>query len=169
MSAAVLKNRILDLTERQFDERTWGVDSFTDWLALFADVVRVDYGKHPPVVELLGGDETPIATEHTDTGAASLPARPWKVRRDLWLALTDPRTEGRWAWVDGAAVLVDPDASHAPPLPHISASDMQELRREFVDQLPDHLRPQNVGPLLDERRGASERSRLRCDRIDNRR
>ena len=148
MSAAVLKNRILDLTERSFDERSWGVESFTDWLTLFADLVRVDHRKHPPVVELLGGDETPVATQQTDT-AASLPAHPWKVRRDLWLALTSPGTEGRWDWLDGVAVLIERDASPEFPLPHISASEMQDLRHEFVTRLPEQLRTDTASPVLD--------------------
>ena len=149
MSSAVLKNRILDLTERSFDERAWGVESFSAWLTLFSDLVRVDHRQHPPVVELLGGEETPVATLHANTHAAALPARPWKVRRDLWLAVVTPDTEGQWGWVDGAAVVIGDEPSPGARLPHISASEMQELRLEFVAHLPDQLRSETVEPLLD--------------------
>jgi len=56
MTVAVLKNRILSLTNRTFDERRWGAASFREFVDQFDDVVSPDTSTRPPIVELIGPD-----------------------------------------------------------------------------------------------------------------
>lgn len=48
MTAAVLKNRVLQLTSRSFDEAALGFKNFTDLLDAMPDVVEVDRTARPP-------------------------------------------------------------------------------------------------------------------------
>lgn len=53
MSTAVLKNRILQLTDHTFSERQFGADSFSSFLRLCSGVIRVDRNTRHPTIELL--------------------------------------------------------------------------------------------------------------------
>lgn len=53
MAPAVLKNRLLDVTARRFDEREYGAERFSDLLHLLSPTVSLDTSARLPVVELL--------------------------------------------------------------------------------------------------------------------
>lgn len=53
MTPAVLKNRILDATDRTFDESKWGASSFAEFLRQFDDVVVPASDSRPPQVMLM--------------------------------------------------------------------------------------------------------------------
>ncbi len=48
MTLAVLKNRVLDHTDRSFDEARWGAGSFREFVGMFPEVVSVDSSTRPP-------------------------------------------------------------------------------------------------------------------------
>jgi len=53
MSAAVLKNRLLLLTDRQFDEADYGASTFNAFLKTGTGFVSLDPSTHPPTVLLI--------------------------------------------------------------------------------------------------------------------
>src|SRR5689334_17183736 len=78
MRSAVLKNRLLSLTDHRFREADYGARTFGEFLALFPDLIEVDHSSKPPLVSFRGD----IGTSHLAT-----PARPARVRPDLWDAI----------------------------------------------------------------------------------
>lgn len=82
MTSAVLKNRILDLTNREFDEADWGADSFRAFLGQFNDILRVDPSKRPMQVTLL--EERSASIEGSTLSPVLDLGRERQIRRDLW-------------------------------------------------------------------------------------
>ena len=141
MSSAVLKNRILDLTARRFDETFWGVSSFQEWLELFSDTVEIDHARKPPWVRLLNPGQVDTQSEATGpaprvAAAADLPRR-WRIRSDLWKAVTDVARAGDWFWdgVNAELLPVHPSGRTGyVPVPTFTREELSELRRSYRDQ-----------------------------------
>lgn len=153
MQAGVLKNRLLLLTDGEFDERQWGAKSFTSFLKLFPDLLHVDHDLRPPIVEWHETvAERPRPTpppEPTTTTAPpeSVPDGPrnWRIREDLWLAVMDVHRRGEYIWDSGEAKLV-PSAIDGGPeagredegpselvLPTLTPEELGIWRREFAE------------------------------------
>ncbi|MDX6626572.1 MAG: hypothetical protein QOE56_1561 [Solirubrobacterales bacterium] len=133
MTAAVLKNRILDLTDRGFREGDWGATSFRGFLQLFSNLVDIDTSAKPPVVRWIGaeGDEAaPAAGADFQLG----PHR--RIRDDLWIAVLDYSSGQAYFW-DGrgaAAGSTDDVATSATSLlPTLTREDFAAWRAEFVE------------------------------------
>src|SRR5947209_1662910 len=54
MTLGVLKNRLLQLTNRRFSETELGFTTLEDMLGNFGDLVRLDHTTRPTTVEFLG-------------------------------------------------------------------------------------------------------------------
>jgi hypothetical protein len=121
MRIAVLKNRLLQMTSRMFDERNYGVCSFRELLAQHSYVVRID------------GPDVVLIADKAMTGARR------RVRPDLWRAVMDYSSAQRYAW--------DAEQQHARPaedgdtwiIPTLSREDMDAWRQEFAGRYPDDL------------------------------
>jgi len=144
MQAGVLKNRLLLLTGGDFDERAWGAKSFTRFLELFPELVRVDRAVKPPVVEWLDVVQDESATSATAQPPREIgggPAR-WRIRRDLWLSVMDLHAHGQYVWVAGEAQLVpsaleddhDDEIVEELLLPTLSPEELGAWRREFAER-----------------------------------
>jgi hypothetical protein len=141
MSSAVLKNRILDLTSRRFDETLWRVSSFQEWLDLFDEIVAVDRTRHPPWVRLLDAEQTEAqSAEPLDDSvmdAATTMRKRWRIRRDLWQAVTDVGRAGEWYWnVDHVELLPlhPPEGMGYVRVPTFTPDELARLRRSFAEQ-----------------------------------
>lgn len=146
MTVAVLKNRLLDLTARDFDESSWEAESFRDFLAQFGDVIELDTATHPPHVRLLA--------EAADTRPAEPSRRPLpdlgphrRIRRDLWEAILD-YSDTRYAWDGQRAVPLKEDASAegVKLLPSLTREEFKTWRKEFVQRQCE--KNSAVGPRL---------------------
>ncbi len=94
MAPAVLKNRLLDVTGRRFDQAQYGVQRFGELLPLLAGLVAVDTSARPAVVELL-----PEARALLDEDSPSeQPSDRFSVRPDLWDAVLDFSSGAVWRW-----------------------------------------------------------------------
>lgn len=142
MSSAVLKNRMLDLTNRRFDESLWHVGSFQQWLDLFDDILEVDRTRKPPWVRLLDVEGTyaptcgPVDAPVLDT-ATQLPKR-WRIRHDLWQAIMDVGRAGEWFWAEDHVELLPLHPSESAgyvPMPTFTTTELVELRRLFAEPL----------------------------------
>jgi hypothetical protein len=137
MSVAVLKNRILDLSNRAFDEAAFGAASFREWLALFEDVLEIDATRRPAWVRLIDAHGVAESSVAPTPPALVLPPR-WRIRSDLWRAVTDLGADGDWYW-DGEAAFFHPDALEdaegAHELPTLTSDDLRALRSAFAHRL----------------------------------
>lgn len=132
MTTAVLKNRLLDLTDREFEEADWGAQSFRDFISQFSDVVEAVPGTRPPEVRLL--DDLPLSSdsvrgrEPLDLGAGR------NIRSDLWNAILD-YSSGRKYWWNGERAISEEDAeTPGKLLPTLDEDEFKTWRQEFVQQ-----------------------------------
>lgn len=125
MTTAVLKNRMLQLSDRTFDEGALGFDSFTEFLAGHADLVEVDSSTRPATVRLLG---TPKSEDAAVVGPHST-----RIRSDLWQAIMDYSSGTTYVWDAASGVARsrrDSDAEGSV-LPTSTASEIHDLRTRF--------------------------------------
>jgi hypothetical protein len=116
MRLAVLKNRLLFLTKRSFDEGSYGASSLRELVTRIPELVRLD-GEY---VEFLG---------ETSPSSVIVPAR---IRRDLWQAIVDSSSGRRYAWDSnrGVAEVAGSNPSHV--LPTLAADEIAGWRGEFA-------------------------------------
>jgi hypothetical protein len=125
MTIAVLKNRMLQLSDRVFDEKVLGFESFIEFLAAHADLVEVDRSTRPATVRLMG------APEPADAATAGPPST--RIRPDLWQAIMDYSSGTTYVW-DAAAGVARPRGegdSKASVLPTTTPSEIHEVRAQF--------------------------------------
>ncbi len=140
MRTTVLKNRLLTETDRRFTETRWGVEKFTEFLALFPDLVSVDSAESPPAVELRRREDGTTTEELTAAGTHPLPrSRHERVRSDLWRAVLDYSSGAVYVWDPeaGRAVIAEDPADDRPRLPTVDPEVMAGWRQEFAaEQAP---------------------------------
>jgi hypothetical protein len=126
MRSAVLKNRLLNLTDGRFAEQTYGAESFKELLEWLGDVLSVDTSTNPPMVSLKGAPDSENA-----------PGRetPSRVPNDLWSAVVDYRSGDTWVW-DPARGLAERSqgevADQSLVLPTLTPDELTEWRRAFA-------------------------------------
>ena len=148
MSVAVLKNRILDLTNRNFRETEYGVESFAEFLRLFPETIEVDPSTRPPTVRLLAA--AGLADGVTPPIPAPQRRGRWSIRPDLWKAAVDYASGARYGWADGSAVVIDATTEQASDLlvlPTLSEEANHIWRSEFVQSLPIPVQDGFARPL----------------------
>jgi hypothetical protein len=132
MTTAVLKNRLLDLTDREFKETDWEAKSFREFVALFSDVIEAVPGAHPSEVRLLGDLHLPpgvASGKPLDLGARR------NIRSDLWNAILD-YSSGKKYWWDGERAVSDAEdaVSLGKLLPTLDEEEFKTWRHEFVQE-----------------------------------
>jgi len=171
MYAGVLKNRLLTLTDGQFDEGDWGAATFTSLIESLPQLVRVDRGVRPPMVELLEPDEleaaptevipsipTRASEERATEAGHSSGSRRWRIRKDLWDAVLGVR--GAFIWDGRMATRVPAEQAHDEErrLPTLTGPDLDAWQSEFAQaQAPD---PAYAGILESWARGATPTAKL---------
>jgi hypothetical protein len=134
MTDAVLKNRILDLTDRGFHERDWGATSFRGFLQLFSNLVDIDTTSRPALVRWIGegGEESPLAV----AGPSFQLGPHRRIRDDLWTAVLDYSSGQTYYWNGEGAETGDggegSNGNHR--LPTLTREEFAVWRAEFVDQ-----------------------------------
>lgn len=131
MTAGVLKNRLLQLTSRQFDEEQFGARTFAELMSMIPDLVELDAAHKPPLVTLRSEGGAPTATgSGIDTG---------RVRPDLWYSILDYSSDHVYIWDGTRALPVFDPAPDAVVMPTIGADEMSLWRREFADTTSEDL------------------------------
>jgi hypothetical protein len=132
MTSAVLKNRMLSLTNQAFSERDFGAQTFTEFLGRFPEVVRIDRTQLPFVIDLLG-----VAPEESGDVTRPLIGKP-RVRKDLWDAVLDFRSGVEHIW-DKTTSRARPrgpdDGDDAEVLPTASSEELSKWRDAFRRQV----------------------------------
>ena len=62
MTVAVLKNRLLDLTERSFRESDYGASTFLEFVRSHDDILELDTTATPPLATLKGATSPSLPT-----------------------------------------------------------------------------------------------------------
>lgn len=133
MTAAVLKNRILKLTGRDFREQDWGASSFRGFLQLFSTLVDVDDAVNPPMVRWIGAATSAAESSGAGEDFGLGPHR--RIRDDLWTAVLDYSSGQSYFWDGRGAVARPAEAENAPPAPRLPTLTREEFlgwRSEFV-------------------------------------
>lgn len=122
MTLAVLKNRMVQLSRRGFDERRHGVATFRELIQQYSEIVRLD----GHVAELVVGELPPRQPAAPESKQA-------RIRPDLWRAVMDYTSGKSFVWdaVQGQAREAAPGETDNQ-LPTISAKELGEWRDAFV-------------------------------------
>jgi len=148
MLAGVLKNRILQLSGREFREENFNEESFLGVLRHFPHLISVDSSHRPPVVELAPEFRRSV---EDDASARQLTQSAGRIRRDLWDAVLDYRRPETWVWDDEAQV-ARPVPDPIPPVIRMPTADdgvVHQWREEFVSHHEGALSPASQGNLAE--------------------
>ena len=138
MTTAVLKNRLLDLTDRAFDEADWGATTTREFVEMLAPMLELDFSTRPTTVVLHSdfdvGDQVIVA--------AAEPARKrgdWRIRQDLWDAVVDCVSGYAYVWDGGRAVACPSDEldESRPVLPTVTPEELGKWREDFAAEIRD--------------------------------
>lgn len=150
MHGTVLKNRLLDLTNRTFSEADYGADRFGDLVRTLPDVLDVDEEAKPFVAELREPHRSEVL------GSIASGTGEW-IRSDLWNAMLDYSSPGQWLWSPTAESTFKSGVGDRPddciPLPTLDPELLGQWRTEFANALQQRLDD-------DERRRVEEWSSL---------
>lgn len=126
MTVAVLKNRLLDRTGRQFSETDYGAKSITELVRRFPRLLALDDSVQPPRVTLRG--------DLGDGRMRSYAGR--QIRPDLWTAMVDYTRGEPYVWTGDVAMAQSEYRGSKPAivLPTISRDEELDWRTEFVDR-----------------------------------
>ena len=134
MAGTVLKNRLLDLTERSFDEADYGADRFGDLVEQLDDLLTVDHSVKPFLVEL----QEPHRSEIQQSDAESASPSRTMIRSDLWHAIVDYSHGQSWIWdrTTGRAVRLTEgqESGGGDDLPTLDGTTLQTWRSEFAGE-----------------------------------
>ena len=136
MKLAVLKNRLLQGSNRAFRESNYGEASFRDLLLRLSDVIQVDGDS----VELKTLNVEGRTDEHVYGNPQTNPAAGdrQRVRPDLWLSIIDYSSGKTYTWDVSSHRVRGGEPGDTLVIPTLSRQEMSNWRREFADQ---HHRP----------------------------
>ena len=127
MTVAVLKNRLLNLTERSFRERDYGARTITEFVRRYPDLLLLDDSSPPPKVTLHATTTRPAAPPVAEQS---------RIRPDLWNAMVDYQSGLTYVWDGLMALPLEVSAATriegTQVLPTISVDDTDTWRREFL-------------------------------------
>jgi hypothetical protein len=130
MTVAVLKNRLLKITERSFREVDYGSRSISEFVKRYPDILVFDDSTAPPKVSLRAGS---IGVP------APVPGDQNRIRPDLWSAIIDYRSGLTYVWdgliarpVDTSSTVNEEDST--PALPTLTIEEFDDWRRQFIER-----------------------------------
>ena len=128
MDVGVLKNRILNVTNRGFRESDYGFTTFMEFVRKHSDILELDETQWPPAVTLKG--------VHEESELASEPTRR-HVRPDLWRAVMDFSGGARYVWdnAKGVAKLASECTAGGPAMPTITVEQFTAWKKAFADSV----------------------------------
>jgi len=127
MTTPVLKNRLLTLTDRQFNEEDYGARTVVEFALRCRSLLLVDTTTYPPEVEL----------------------KATRIRADLWRAITDYTSGATYVWDRKRGVARTIQASEGTEfvIPTIGRNDLAAWRADFAERHRE-LVPPREGALL---------------------
>ena len=128
MTVAVLKNRLLDLTDRSFKETDYGTWTFLEFVRMHEDIVDLDETMRPPIVTLKGVPFVPPADRKVERS---------RVRPDLWQAVLDFSSGRKYFWDrdQKLAVIATSEDPPGPQIPTITVDTFAEWKTAFAGEV----------------------------------
>ena len=169
MTTAVLKNRLLDLTDRSFDEAEWGATTTREFVEMLAPMLTLDFSTRPTTVVL----HSDVDVGDQEMVAAAEPARKrgeWRIRQDLWDAVVDCVSGHAYVWDGVRAVARAPEeleGSTLPRLPTVTPEELGKWREAFAEELRESIDAE-LQNALDRWRQSPTSSQLLPQRYRNR-
>jgi hypothetical protein len=141
MPTAVLKNRLLDLTDRTFDEADWGATTTREFVERLAPTLALDVSTRPTTVIL----HPDVDVGDQEMVAAVEPARrrgEWRIRQDLWDAVVDCVSGHAYVWDGAHAVPRSPeelDGTTVVLLPTVTPEELRAWREAFAAEFRETI------------------------------
>lgn len=130
MAIPVLKNRLLQMTNREFGETAYGAQTFRDFIDMHGETLRVEESPHPGFVVLMS------AESELEAGDVS-PRRVPDVAPDLWRAVLDFSSGYRYVWDESKrAARHAAEGEDGLTLPSLTQEELDTWREEFVKDHP---------------------------------
>lgn len=151
MTLGVLKNRLLQITDRRFDTRDFGAMDMRTFLDMLSPDVKVrldsPHGAVSLAVPPAGPAGAPSAPKRPPDGSSAADQPPEEIfkrngrnRRDLWLAIMDYTSGLTYVWDDRIGEARPSRGSEDLPLmPTLTAVEMGEWRRTFISDNKNEL------------------------------
>ena len=139
MTVAVLKNRLLTITNRSFNEGDYNAANLAEFVGLFPDELEIIPHRYPLTVRLKNPSN--VATSVSPT-AQEAPPHVVRIREDLWRAVVRAPKRGRayvWDRSAGLARQADPGDPN-PVLPSFADPGPGGLRGTFYEEELERLR-----------------------------
>ena len=143
MTLAVLKNRLLDLTGRQFNEADYGVANFGEFIRQMPDLLVLDLNVFPPMAEIKWGREANEKAnlpevgypEKKTDGESELIYEGNRIRSDLWTAIVDYRSGKLYVWDPSRrCVRIDEEGVEEDVLPTLDEEELYRWRNQFAEE-----------------------------------
>ena len=127
MTTAVLKNRLLALTDGTFDEAEYGASNFTEFVLQNQSILSLDRSVFPPLVELI--ETTSISHPPADVAVAE---SGYRIRSDLWRAVLDYSSGTQYVWDVAASLAIPADKNdNERTIPTATQSVQRKWREAF--------------------------------------
>ena len=140
MTVAVLKNRLLTITNRSFTESDYNAANLAEFVALYPEDLEVIPHRYPLAVRLKNPSAVAALPPTTEQ---DVPPQVVRIREDLWRAVVRTPKYGRayvWDRSAGVARQADPGDPN-PVLPSLAGSSgLADLRDTFYDEESERLR-----------------------------
>ena len=136
MSVAVLKNRLLDLTEREFRESDYGAATFLEFVRAQSAILDVDVNYTPPIATF---------KEAVPAGVEPISSRT-RIRSDLWWAALDFSGGQNYVWdlSDHTAKRESEATKPGPIIPTLTEERFSEWKRDFAGTVGEDERYERI-------------------------
>lgn len=173
MTSAVLKNRLLSITEGQFSQERYGSRSFINLVRRVPDLLEVLEDNPPFRLRIISPDIdtspvterdvlTPIEAEGPFTSLMKGDLRRVRIRDDLWRAVIDYSSHDSYVLDPDTGLARPKRASDAdlPIIPTVSQEEVFAWRNEFIQSLDGPIRDRFAEELDDWVNGKGRQSDL---------
>lgn len=149
MSVGVLKNRLLDASNRQFDESDFGAVNMVGFVRLMPDLLSLDASQRQPAAVLTDPQTIGLHLDSEAAPESATAARTERVRHDLWRAIIDYRSQRNYFWDSRLGIArTSNDEIVEPRLPTLTLEESQAWRVEFIAGLQG-INPEDQGRVAE--------------------
>jgi hypothetical protein len=135
MTIAVLKNRILSLTNGTFRESDYGANSFGELLNSQTNMLSIEWNGKVAVANLIESvEKLRLPTEQSGM-ISGPPNRDNRILPDLWRAIVNFSSDVPYIWHEGCAVQTSEPTTSQDVLPTLTAAELRHWRQEFADSV----------------------------------
>ena len=130
MTTAVLKNRLLALTAKNFSEQDYGASSLANFVTQLPEILIVD-SNAPHVLELNQQERAILEQPNPSRPQADI-----RIKGELWRAIFDRSSGNQYYWLSNLQIVsTSLTDSNSHLLPTIDADIDRSWRQSFVDSL----------------------------------